>query len=204
MIAEPPEGIPGVPAGETVPGWRRVLRHGENLLVVLSLAALMALPLVELVLRRFHSGISGSSAFVQNFTLIVGMLGGAIAARDGRLLSFSTLGSFLKGRVKAAARTVSSGVAAAISAFLCVASVQFLLTEKQGGARLAYNIPIWLVELVLPIGFGLIALRIIRHASGHWKGRAIALLLASAISFFVMDSPIPREKLVVPAHVAML
>jgi len=132
-----------------VTGWRRVLRQGEELLVVLSLAALTALPLIELVLRRFHSGISGSSAFVQNFTLIVGMLGGAIAARDGRLLSFSTLGSFLKGRVKAAARVLSSGVAAAISAFLCVASSQFLLTEKQGGARLAYNIPTWIVELAV-------------------------------------------------------
>src|SRR6266571_7615078 len=204
MIVEPLEGILASSAAEPVTGWRRVLRRGEDLLVVFSLAALMALPLIEMVLRRFHSGISGSSAFVQNFTLIVGMLGGAIAARDGRLLSFSTLGSFLKGRVKAAARTLSSGVAAAISAFLCVASSQFLLTEKQGGARLAYNIPAWAVELVLPIGFGLIALRLIWHASSRWKGRATALLLASAISFFFLHPPITQEKLVVPALIALL
>ena len=204
MIAEPLEGILASSAAEPVTGWRRVLRHGENLLVVLSLAALMALPLIELVLRRFHSGISGSSAFVQNFTLIVGMLGGAIAARDGRLLSFSTLGSFLKGRVKAAARVLSNGVAAAISAFLCVASSQFLLTEKQGGGRIAYNIPAWIIELVLPIGFGLIALRLIWHAASHWKGRAIALLVACAISLFFVHSPIAHEKLVVPALLALL
>jgi TRAP-type C4-dicarboxylate transport system permease small subunit len=67
------------------------LREGENSLVVLALGALMALPLMEMVLRRFHSGISGSSAFVQNLTLMVGMLGGAVAAREGRLLSFSPL-----------------------------------------------------------------------------------------------------------------
>src|SRR5206468_12896570 len=109
MIVEPLEGILASSAAEPVTGWKRVLRRGEDLLVVLSLAALMALPLIEMVLRRFHSGISGSSAFVQNFTLMVGMLGGAIAARDGRLLSFSTLGSFLTGRFKAAARTLSSG-----------------------------------------------------------------------------------------------
>ena len=74
MIAEPLQGIPGASPGESFTGWRRVLRQGENLLVVFSLAALMALPLMEIVLRRFHSGISGSSAFVQNFTLIVGMV----------------------------------------------------------------------------------------------------------------------------------
>jgi tripartite ATP-independent transporter DctM subunit len=204
MAVEPPEGVPCASAGESVTGWRRVMRHGENLLVVLSLAALMALPLIETVLRRFHSGISGSSAFVQNFTLIVGMLGGAIAARDGRLLSFSTLGSFFRGRLKAAARIVSSGVAAAISAFLCAAGVQFLLAEKQGGARLAYNIPTWTVEMVLPIGFGLIALRLIWHASGNWKGRAITLLLGTAVGLFFMHSPIAHEKLVVPALVGLL
>src|SRR2546427_1489881 len=204
MIVEPLEGILASSAGEPVTGWRRVLRHGEDLLVVLSLAALMALPLIEMVLRRFHSGISGSSAFVQNFTLIVGMLGGAIAARDGRLLSFSTLGSFLKGRVKAAARVLSSGVAAAISAFLCVGSLQFLLTEKQGGGRIAYNIPAWIVQLVLPIGFGLVALRLIWRAAAGWKGRVLALLLASAIMLFFIHSPVAREKLVAPALVALL
>ena len=204
MIAEPLEGIPGASVGNPVTGWRGFLRHGENLLVVFSLAALMALPLIELVLRRFHTGISGSSAFVQNFTLIVGMLGGAIAARDGRLLSFSTLGSFLKGRVKTGARVVSHGVAAAISAFLCVASIKFLLTEKEAGGRLAYNIPIWVVELVLPIGFGLITLRLLWHATSHWQGRAIALLLAGAISLFFIHPPMAQEKLVVPALLALL
>src|SRR5262245_7278665 len=204
MAVEPLAGIPGTPADEPFTGWRRVLREGENLLVVFSLAALMALPLIEIVLRRFHTGISGSSAFVQNFTLIVGMLGGAIAARDGRLLSFSTLGSFLTGRFKAAARVVSSSVAVVISAFLCVASVQFLLTEKQGGARLAYHIPTWMIELVLPIGFGLIALRLLWHASSQWKGRAMGLLLAGAIGLFFLFSPIAQEKLVVPALVALL
>ena len=100
MNGEPLDGIPGVPAAEPFAGWRRVVRLGENLIVALSLAALMALPLIEMVLRRFHSGLSGSTAFVQHFTLIVGMLGGAIAARDGRLLSFSSLASFLPERLR--------------------------------------------------------------------------------------------------------
>src|SRR5439155_4930381 len=163
MTGEPIGGVPAMSAAAPVTGWRRVLREFENLLVVLSLAALMALPLIEMVLRRFHTGLSGSTAFVQHFTLIVGMLGGAIAARDHRLLSFSTLAGFLKGRVKSAARVVSSGAAAAISAFLCLASVRSLLTEREGGGRLAYHIPTWTVELVLPVGFGLAAARLLWH-----------------------------------------
>ena len=205
MSSEPLDGVP-VPtsAAEPVAGWRRVLRDGENLLVVAALAALMALPLIEMVLRQFHSGISGSTGFVQHFTLIVGMLGGAIAARDRRLLSFSTLTSLLTGRVKSTARILSGGVAAAISAFLCVASVQFLLTEKQGGERLAYNIPNWIVELVLPIGFAMVAVRLVWHASNHWRGRVAALGFAGAVIGLGIYGPIAPEKMVAPALVALL
>ena len=74
---------------ENLPGWRRGLRNGEILFVVVPLARSALLPLTEIILRRFHSGLSGSILLVQNFTLIIGMAGAAIAARDGRLLSFS-------------------------------------------------------------------------------------------------------------------
>jgi C4-dicarboxylate transporter, DctM subunit len=191
------------PTGPQPTGWRRALRDGENLFVVVPLALSVLLPLIEVALRRFHTGISGSIALVQNCTLIIGMAGAAIAARDGRLLSFSTLSAFLKGRVKSAARIVSSGVAAAISAVLCSASCKFVLTEREAGGHIAYNIPTWIVELVLPVGFGLIALRLIWHA-GKWKGRIVALSLAAAIILFGVFSPIEPEKCVWPGLIALL
>jgi tripartite ATP-independent transporter DctM subunit len=197
---------PGPAVGsEALPtGWRGTLQKAENLLLVVPLVALMLLPLLEMVLRRFHTGISGASAFVQHFTLIIGMLGGAIAARDGRLLSFATLSSFLKGRTKLAALVLSSATASAISAFLCVASVQFLLTEKEGGAKLAYGIPVWVVELVLPLGFGLIALRLVWHAATGWKGRTLALLLTAGVMLLAVFCPVAPERVRVPALIALL
>jgi tripartite ATP-independent transporter DctM subunit len=203
-VSGAPEGLFAIFEGTQVTGWRRAARNVENLLLVAPLLTLMALPLLETVLRRFHTGISGSSAFVQHLTLIIGMFGGTIAARDGRLLSFSALSGFLKGRVKSAARIFSGSMAAAISAFLCIASVQFVATEKTGGGHLAYHIPTWIVELVLPLGFGLIAVRLIWHAASGWKGRAIALLLATAGVLFCIWAPIDPEKLRVPALLALL
>ena len=52
------------PVSAPARGWRSVLWKGENLLLVLPLVALMLLPLIEMVLRRFHTGISGAAAFV--------------------------------------------------------------------------------------------------------------------------------------------
>jgi tripartite ATP-independent transporter DctM subunit len=173
-------------------------------LLVLSLALLIVLPLIEVVLRKFRMGISGSIVFVQHLTLIVGMVGGAIAARQNRLLSFSSVSTFLKGRAKSGARVLSSGVAAAICVFLCIASIQFVATEKTAGERLAYGIPVWIIELVLPIGFALIALRLLWHSAECWKGRLTAVLLAGALIGFGVVSPIDPSKVVTPALIALL
>src|SRR5438046_10070558 len=72
----PPEGLPAASAPHPVTSSRRVLRDGENLFVVLSLAALMLLPLSERVLCRLHSGLSGTTRFDHHFTLLVGFLVG--------------------------------------------------------------------------------------------------------------------------------
>ena len=63
-------------------GWRW-LRASENLFLVVPLAAMLLLPVLEILMRTiFKTGISGSSAIVQHLTLIVGMLGGAGLLRD--------------------------------------------------------------------------------------------------------------------------
>ena len=197
------ETVPTV-VPENLPAWRRVLRQVENLFVVVPLALCALLPFLETILRRFHTGFAGSIVFVQNFTLIIGMAGAAVAARENRLLSFSTVSSFLKGRAKTAAGVLSHGASAAICALLCLASVQFVSSEKATGAKLALGIPNWIVELVLPAGFGLIAMRLVWHAAQSWKGRLIALLIAGAIIAFGVVSPIAPEKLVTPALILLL
>jgi len=145
-------------------------------------------PLVESVLRRvFHTGIPAATSIVQHNVLVVGMLGGAIAAREGRLLSLSTLGeTSLHGRLKTVSRFFTSSVSAAVSGFLCVAAYQFVRTEQGAGKILAYGIPVWVVEWVLPVGFGAIAIRILLHTSPKWGTRSAAaaftiLLAAVAI-----------------------
>ena len=146
-----PGPVQPAPAGD---GWRGGLRNVENLLVSLALAALVLLPLGEIVLRKvFQTGISGATAFEQHLTLLIGLLGGALAAREGRLLTLSTLTDLLKGRGQVFARVFSSAFAAGISVFLCVAAAQLVQTEKEAGKILAYGIPLWTIQLVMPVEF---------------------------------------------------
>ena len=199
-------GAPGplrpAPAGD---GWRRWLREVENLLVSLALAALVLLPLGEIVLRKlFQTGISGATAFQQHLTLLIGLLGGALAAREGRLLTLSTLMDFLKGQGQVFARVFSSAFAAGISVFLCVAAAQLVQTEKEAGKILAYGIPLWTIQLVMPLSFGVIALRLLWRAAESWRGRLVALLLAGGVVWIGLQPPIAPDTLVLPALLALL
>ncbi len=188
-----------------VRGWRLRLRQGENFLIALTLAVLMILPLAEIFLRKsFHSGITGSTAFQQHLVLIIGLLGGMLAARDGRLLALSTLTNFLKGRWQILAQILSSAFAVAITTFLCLAAVQLVQSEREGGKILAYGIHVWAIQLIMPIGFAVIALRLLWHSAKNWTGRLIALVLAGAMVWIGFHPPFPPEKLVMPGLLTLL
>ena len=185
-------------------GWRRMLCGAENLLLVVPLALAVVLPLLEIVLRRFQVGISGSILLVQNATLIIGMAGAAIAARENRLLTFSTIAGFLQGRAKDTARLISGGVAAAICVLLCAASVTFVWSERTAGELLVYGIPVWVVELSLPVGFGLMAWRLFWFAADKWAGRLSAMLIAGAVIGLGFFPGVDPAHLVWPALVLLL
>ncbi len=174
----------------------RILHQGENLLVTLALALMVSLPLAEIVLRKlFHTSISGVTAMVQHLVLVAAMLGGAIAAREDRLLAMSTLKTFLKGRWKTAASIGGSSFAIAMSIGLVVAGFLYVGTSREAGKILAYEIPVWVVQLVMPLGFTAIAWRLFRHSADAWKGRFLTLCLSGLWVAIGLYPPIATEAL---------
>jgi len=157
------------------------LAAAENLAVAVALGMMALLPLAEIVLRAtLHVGISGSASFTQHLALVVGMLGAAVAARQGRLLSLSTIDSMLTGGEALLARFFTRTVAVLVGALLCLASIEFVLAERAGGNVIAYGIPVWLGQAVLPLGFALITLRLAWSAADGWAARIATLALAAA------------------------
>src|SRR4051812_26686550 len=163
----------------------------------------MLLPLIEIVGRKFfHGGLSGATSLQQHLVLIIGLLGGMFAARDRRLLALSTLTNFLKGGWQTFARVFSSAFAAGITVFLCLAAIQLVQAEKDGGKPFAYGIPLWIIQLIMPLGFGVIAMRLLWHASDSWRGRLVALLIAGGMVWIGFHPFIAPARLVVPGLIA--
>lgn len=166
-------------AGERRHRWR--LAISEEVILALVLAIMVLLPAGEIALRVLgKGGISGSATIVQHGTLVVSMAGAAIAARNGRLLSMG-MATLLPERLKRVAARIASIGGAAVAAVLSVAAFRFVMTERSGERLIAWDIPVWLVASVLPIGFALIALRLIATAQG-WRDRVIVGTVALAIA----------------------
>ena len=146
----------------------------ENALSIALLAAMSLLPLIEIAGRTMvGQGISGSIPLVEHLTLWIAFLGAALAARSDRLLALSTA-SFLPQGWGRLVRILTGGLGAGIAAWLLWASLDLIGAERGAGALVIQGIPVWVAMCIMPVGFGLVAFRLIWHASGKWPGRLLA------------------------------
>src|SRR3954469_15306076 len=153
-----PHAIAPPPGGEHAPppaGWAegseapalRWLHRLEDSVPVAALGLMVALPLAEIVARRFGTGVPGSAPFTQHLTLWVAFLGAAIAARQGKLLALAT-GSFLPaGPWREGVTGFAAAVGAGVSALLARASLEMALVERQSGTIVAAGVPSWVAQL---------------------------------------------------------
>ncbi|MBN8505083.1 MAG: TRAP transporter large permease subunit [Burkholderiales bacterium] len=175
-----PTPLPELDTPHPAPGaWARLERLDE-VLAVLALALMVLVPLVELAARPLlGAGGENASVLVQHLGLVMTMAGALAAERHGHLTS---LGSSLAQRGGSRLQAWASGTAdlgaAAICALLALASGQFVLSEVDAPLQLAYGIPVWWVQAFMPLGFGLISLKLaLRLPRRHGWIHAWALLL---------------------------
>jgi C4-dicarboxylate transporter, DctM subunit len=169
----------------------------EDALLALLLAMMLAIPAMEIVLRASGKrGISGGTTVVQHCTLALSMVGAAVAARDRRLLSMAT-GAFVPARLRRIAETVSATGSAAVATVLCAASLRFVIAEHSAGKYLVGTLPVWAVQSVVPAGFALIALRLLRNLSPKGWSRVGAAVCVGAATTVALTIDEPSSGMVI-------
>jgi tripartite ATP-independent transporter DctM subunit len=170
-------------------GWGRLERLDE-VLAVLALALMVAVPLVELAARPLlGAGVDNAAVLVQHLGLVMTMAGALVAERHGHLIS---LGSSLAGsggpRLQALLRGAADLGAAAVCAVLALASWRFVASEMATPQPLAYGMPVWWVQAALPLGFALLALKLAgRLPRRHGRAQAWALLVPPAAALLALQ-----------------
>jgi C4-dicarboxylate transporter, DctM subunit len=168
----------------------------ERVLVAFLLLAMVMLPAASTISRRLLGReLPGSAVLAQHITLWVGFLGALLATISGKHLALSTLGVVPAGWPRSAARFFGEAVSAATTAVLAFGSLKLVQSEWHGFGVVAFGIRVAWSQLVMPVGFAVMALRFAWRAGdvaggrGRWGFRAAALALAAAAFLLGRASP---------------
>jgi tripartite ATP-independent transporter DctM subunit len=182
-----PEEIKGreSPRTEKAGGLRKILYRIENGFCFFSLLCLVILPLCEIVAKFvFKTGVPDSSGIMINMLLLAGMLAGMITTRNEEHLSIALVQYFSSQGIKQKLRLCTNLLAAFIVTAIAWTSPAFIrigLSDKFIGP-----FPERLYALILPLGYGVIALRFARRTGlSGWKRifPVLAILLGTAVAF---------------------
>jgi C4-dicarboxylate transporter, DctQ subunit len=140
------------------------LDRAEEVFIALALAAMTIMTFVQVVLRYlFHTGLVWSlEATTYSFAWLV-VVGMAYGVRTRAHIASDLLTRALPPR----ARPVAAGLALAVCLAYCALMFVGSLAFVEGLVRLGSNaqdiaLPRWLLASILPIGFALLALRLVQ------------------------------------------
>ena len=154
----------------------RSFRRLEHAFLIVALLAAALLPLADTLGRPLGLHVPAGADYLQQLVLWLAFLGGLVATRERRHLTLSTAELFgERTRVRRAGRVLAAAVSAATVAVLTYAAVGLVLANREEGRVLLGGTPVWLLELVMPVALGLMALRFAWAASARWPGRLVAL-----------------------------
>lgn len=154
------------------------LHRAEDTFNLVILGLMAALPLLDMVARFFQVNLPGSISYVSILTLWIGFSGAALATRDDKHLGLSTGVSLLRGTPGRVARHFSVFVAVVVTAALAYGAWITVEAEQLSTEVIPPGIPAWLPQVAMPLGYGVIAVRLVLTKLSGWAARAGMVLAA--------------------------
>lgn len=140
--------------------WRRRLVAIEDGLLAFLLLALLAVAIGQILLRVVaDAGTSWAEPVSRLLVMWLAVLGALAATRERRHIAIDALPRLLPPRAQRAAWALAQLTAAGICAVLAWLGADLIALELEAPTTLPGGLPSWVGMLVLPFGFGLMALR---------------------------------------------
>jgi len=154
----------------------RLIGQIEKALLSVMLAAMIFVAFLQIVLRNFFdTGLPWGDSLVRYLVLWVGFIGAALATREGSHINLDVLSRWLPGASKTVNFLIVHLFSCLICAILTTAALMFVRNERLMGETAFLNLPVWLLQLVLPVTFALMTIRYALYAAGD-----IAVLIGKA------------------------
>jgi TRAP-type C4-dicarboxylate transport system permease small subunit len=139
----------------------------ETFLVTACLGAMIIIVLIQIFMRNvFDSGFLVGDSLVKHLVLWVTFLGAGLASKNKSHIKINIVDKLLPDKVKPVLEAIVNLFSAGICAVLAHASYNFVIMELESGTTFGITeIPVWILEAIIPLGFGIIALRFLFSAA---------------------------------------
>lgn len=138
----------------------RALQWLEDGALITALLTMLGLALLQIVLRNFFdAGLLWAESFLRILVLWVAMLGAMVATRQGNHISVDALARYLPVTWTRWFRLVTGLFSASVCGLVAWYSLEFVGYEYEDGTIAFGDVPSWLCQVILPIGFGVMAIR---------------------------------------------
>ena len=132
----------------------------EDGALMLALVSILVMALIQIVLRNvFDSGLLWAESFLRILVLWIAILGAMVATRERNHISIDLLSRLLPPQYFVPLRVVSLLFAAVLCTTVAYHCVVFIGYEYEDGTIAFAAVPVWLCQSIMPIGFGVMALR---------------------------------------------
>jgi TRAP-type C4-dicarboxylate transport system permease small subunit len=147
----------------------------EDGLLIIALVVLIVLAGNQILMRNlWQSGLPWGDPLIRILVLWVGLLGAMVATRDDHHIRIDILSRWLSPRARALTQMITDLFTALVCALVAYHGGRFVLMDREAGIIAFAQVPAWLCELIVPLGFGIIALRFallftlrLRHLHGR-------------------------------------
>jgi TRAP-type C4-dicarboxylate transport system permease small subunit len=143
----------------------KVLTKAEEVVLIALLSVMVVMAFLQVVLRNlFSSGIFWADILLRHLLLWLGFLGAALATSENRHINIDALRRFLSPNIRGVVEVLTNLFATGICYLLAKASWTFVLGEIADHRTIFESIPSWYAQIIIPVGFGLLALHFLIRA----------------------------------------
>ena len=146
--------------GGMLEGLARAGKWLEDALLVLILTGMILLAASQIVLRNFFDvGFIWGDELLRLLVLWLAVAGAVAASRSDKHIAIELLNRYLPERGALAVKVVVHLFTAVVCGFVAWYALAFVRTSHEFGDLLLGNVPAWILQSVLPVGFGLVSWR---------------------------------------------
>lgn len=139
--------------------FRLIIEKIITAMAVILMLSLAVMAFAQVILRNFFAiGLNVVDELMRNGVLWIAFVGAALTTLHSKHIAIDILPRLLKGKARLTLNWILNLIAGLICLILGWYAWKFILLEIEMHSRIAGVIPAWIVEIILPVGFLLLAL----------------------------------------------